>query len=86
MHNYLIVNQIAFIALDSKQLGEDVDDKFHYDFGDNQFPYFLGNQSISAQTYSTSDSSSDDDEEKNTIDNLNVSKYIQKSLTTYCTT
>ena len=31
---------VTFIALDSKDLGEDVNDHFHHDFGDNMFPYF----------------------------------------------
>ena len=34
----------AFIALDSEKLGEHVNDSVHVDFGDNKFPYFLGNK------------------------------------------
>lgn len=34
----------AFIALDSEKLGEHVNDAVHVDFGDNKFPYFLGNK------------------------------------------
>ena len=31
--------EVAFIALDSENLGELVNDCYHTDFGDNQFPY-----------------------------------------------
>jgi len=36
--------EAAFIALDSEKLGEHVNDAVHVDFGDNKFPYFLGNK------------------------------------------
>ncbi len=36
--------EAAFIALDSEKLGEHVNDSIHVDFGDNKFPYFLGNK------------------------------------------
>ena len=36
--------EAAFIALDSEKLGEHVNDAKHVDFGDNKFPYFLGNK------------------------------------------
>ena len=35
---------VAFIALDSEKLGIHVNDSIHVDFGDNKFPYFLGNK------------------------------------------
>ena len=42
MHAYSI--NVAFIALDSEKLGEHVNDAIHLDFGDNKFPYYLGNK------------------------------------------
>ena len=36
--------EAAFIALDSEKLGENVEDSFHYDFGDNMFPHFKQNR------------------------------------------
>ena len=42
MHAYSM--NVAFIALDSEQLGEHVNDAIHLDFGDNKFPYYLGNK------------------------------------------
>ena len=38
--------QVAFIALDSENLGEMVDDHYHTDFGDNKFPYYKGNTNV----------------------------------------
>ena len=35
--------EAAFIALDAENLGDLVDDCYHTDFGDNQFPYYKGN-------------------------------------------
>ena len=34
--------EVAFVALDSEQLGEMVEDGYHHDFGDNKFPHYLG--------------------------------------------
>ena len=36
--------EAAFIALDSEKLGEHVNDAIQVDFGDEKFPYFLGNK------------------------------------------
>ena len=36
--------KVAFVALDSENLGEHVNDNYHHDFGDNMFPHFLGNK------------------------------------------
>ena len=36
--------EVAFVALDSEQLGEMVEDGYHHDFGDNKFPHYLGNK------------------------------------------
>ncbi len=36
--------EVALMALDSEKKGEQVDDAFHYDFGDNMFPHFKENE------------------------------------------
>jgi hypothetical protein len=37
---------VAFIALDAENLCEETEDQFTFDFGDNKFPYYKGNNSI----------------------------------------
>ncbi len=56
--------RVAFIALDSENLGEHVNDEFHNDFGDHKFPYFKHNK-CSMQYELDSD-----DEEEDTLDDL----------------
>ena len=63
-HNAYTV-QVAFIALDSENLGELVNDGFHTDFGDNKFPYYKGNTNVqivesSSDKYKSSNDSDDD--------------------------
>jgi hypothetical protein len=36
--------EVAFMAIDSEKVGEDVNDSQHFNFGDNQFPNFLGSK------------------------------------------
>jgi hypothetical protein len=36
--------EVAFMAIDSEKIGEDVNDSQHFNFGDNQFPNFLGSR------------------------------------------
>ena len=38
--------KVAFIATDSENLGEMVNDMYHSDFGDNKFPYVKGNTNV----------------------------------------
>ena len=42
-HNAFFI-LVAFVALDSEQLGEVVGDGYHYDFGVNMSPHFKGNK------------------------------------------
>ena len=53
--------QVSFIALDSENLGDHVDDSFHTDFGNNMFPYFYGNKtkSINSNNYEYEDNNDD---------------------------
>ena len=37
---------VAFIALDAENMGEESKDNFTHDFGDNKFPFYKGNSSI----------------------------------------
>ena len=81
----------AFVALDSHQLGEHVDDNFHYDFGDNKFLYFKGTSKNLSIMYSNSndDSDSDDEEDRESTlqleDLLVVSKYIPSTVLSFLT-
>ena len=47
--------KVAFIALDSEKLGEHVNDTFEIDFGDNKFPYYLGNRKTKSVDEETDD-------------------------------
>lgn len=53
--------RVAFIALDSENLGEHVNDEFHNDFGDHKFPYFKHNK-CSMQSEADSEDDEGDDE------------------------
>lgn len=53
--------KVAFIVLDSDNLGEHVDDGFHNDFGDHKFPYFKQNK---CSMQMESDSSDDEEEDE----------------------
>ncbi len=65
-HNAYTV-QVAFIALDSENLGELVNDGFHTDFGDNKFPYYKDNTNVqivesSSEKYKSSNDSDEESE------------------------
>ena len=53
----------AFVALDSQNLGELVNDAFHHDFGDKIFKHYLPNRNSKSKEdkFESSDESSDDD-------------------------
>ena len=60
----------AFISLDPERLGNDLNDEFDQDFGDNQFPHYRGNKSndisyLSNIHQTQNDSSSDEEEDNN---------------------
>jgi hypothetical protein len=61
----------------STLIGEDVNDSLHFDFGDNQFPHFLGSK------YSEEDI--EVDENSDTKFNT-VKKYIPSSILQYIVT
>ena len=66
--------EVAFMAIDSEKLGEDVNDSYHFNFGDNQFPTFL--------------SSRNESDDNDADDNLNnqfetVKKFIPTSILNY---
>jgi len=90
IHAYNV--KCAFLGLDSHQLGEDVNDNFHHDFGDNIFPYYRGNTSTDLKYYSDGAEGNDDDFEENLIPYLNeedfdrVAKYIPDTVLRYLTT
>ena len=90
--------KVAFIAIDSENLGELVDDRYHTDFGDNKFPYFKGNTNIRIDLekkynkdseLQNDDSDSDEDEDNippTTPSNealLNINKFIPPSILDY---
>ncbi len=81
------VVRVAFIAVDSENIGEMVNDMYHVDFGDNKFPFFKGNTNkhIDSEKFSNNDSDSEDEEESilhqfNQDEVANISKYIPKSI------
>ena len=86
---------MAFIALDSENLGEHVDDAFHYDFGDNMFPHFMGNKTSADDNASKAQ---DEEEDNAAIDEAyretgslteeelqSLVKYIPKSVLLFLT-
>ncbi len=80
--------EVAFIALDSENLGELVNDCYHTDFGDNQFPYYKGNsnKNLNLKKYSEdvcTDSDEDDDISSAEWEVINISKYVPLSVLQY---
>ena len=81
----------AFLGLHSHQLGEDVDDNFHHDFGDDMFPYFKGNTNTNLK-YNSETAGDDEDSEEECITYLNeedydkVAQYIPDSVLSFLTT
>ena len=56
---------VAFIALDAKNLGELVTNSYHTDFGDNVLPYFKSNTNQQIDIDSDSGDSSEDEDNQN---------------------
>ena len=81
--------QCAFIGLDSHQLGEEVDDNFHYQFGDNTIPHFKGSRSTNSKLYTDGKDEVDSDEENMTYlhekDFERIVKFVPDTLVTYLT-
>ncbi len=84
--------KVAFIAVDSENLGEVVNDMYHTDFGDNQFPYYKGNTNVKIdldkfknEEDSGSDSSSDGDSDENDgpITPPQINKLVPPSILEY---
>ncbi len=89
--------QVAFIALDSENLGELVNDKYHTDFGDNKFPYYRGNTNVrldykkyklSDEDNNSDDDSSSDDEDsgesgEDNDEDADINKYIPHNILHY---
>jgi hypothetical protein len=81
--------QVAFIAIDSENLGELVNDKYHTDFGDNKFPYYRGNTNVrlhhkvSAENGDSDSEDSDSSEDKDVDAFTDIDKYIPKSILRY---
>ena len=75
--------EAAFIALDSEKLGENVEDSFHYDFGDNMFPHFKQNRKTKSVFEEEDGSDEDLDEEEaafNRKRSSNLTEYIPQSI------
>ena len=71
---------MAFIPLDSENLSEANHEAFSNDFGDNRFPYFLGNSNVRLQNNQQDieeDSVVDQDDMK---DFTNLKSYIPESV------
>jgi hypothetical protein len=77
---------IAFIPLESENLAEANEDTFHHDFGDNRFPYFLGNSNIRLQE-NQQDLEADDNIGINDMADFESFKsYIPESILRFLTT
>jgi hypothetical protein len=76
--------KVAFIALDSEKLGEHVNDTFEIDFGDNKFPYYLGNRKTKIVDEETNDQEADNST-LSVKQFVELSKYIPKSILEYLT-
>jgi hypothetical protein len=82
----------AFLGLDSHQLGEDVDDNFHHDFGDNMFTYYKGNTDTDLKYCPDGAGIDENDSEDETLTYLNeedfdrVAQYIPDTVLKYLTT
>jgi hypothetical protein len=75
--------EAAFIALDSEKLGENVEDSFHYDFGDNMFPHFKENRKTKSVFEEEDGSDEDLDEEEDVLNRKrlsNLTEYIPQSI------
>ncbi len=59
------------MAIDSEKIGEDVNNSYHFNFGDNQFPTFLGSRN-----------GSDDNDADDNLNNQfkTVKKFIRSSI------
>ena len=76
---------VAFVALDSEKLGEHVNDNYHYDFGDNMFPHYLGNKKTK-DIFDEEDVVDEEDNEDIIIaskDMASLAEYIPKSVLLY---
>ena len=77
--------QLLFIALDTENLHEDIQE--HYDFGDNKFPYFKGNTNKRLEDF---DENTDSDEEETDyvthVDIEQLYKYIPKNVLRFLST
>lgn len=76
--------EAAFIALDSEKIGEHVNDAKHVDFGDNKFPYFLGNKKNKEVEEEIFEFDEDSYLSKEQIDSLK--KYIPQSILSFLST
>ncbi len=61
--NLSVYVDLSFIALDAENLCEFATDEFHYDFGDNKFPYFKGK----ANAINMQHDDDDDDNDNETV-------------------
>lgn len=80
--------EVAFIALDSENLGELVDDRYHTDFGDNQFPYYKGNSNNKTilkkyEEDSGTDSDEDSRNQENKDNKVDISTYVPPCVIQY---
>ena len=72
---------VGFIALDAENLYEDRTD--YYDFGDNKFPYFKGNNNKQLDTgdgYESDESDNEDVNLEKMIDTTDLDKYIPRNV------
>jgi len=80
--------EVAFIAVDSENLGELDNDQYHKDFGDNKFPYFKGNTNVQidfdkSQKDDDSADSDDEEEDSHAAATSNIDKFIPPSIQQY---
>ncbi len=74
---------MAFIAVDSENLGELVNDQYHTDFGDNKFPYFKGNTNVQIDLDKFQHDEDSDNEEKDSSATANINRLIPPSVKQY---
>ena len=63
--------------MDSEKLGKNVEDSFHYDFGDNMFPHFKGNRKTKSVFEEEDGSDEDLDEEEDALNRKRLSNLTE---------
>ena len=81
----MVFVELAFIPLDSENLNESNDDSFYFDFGDNKFPYYLGNSNNKIRQDIYFDEHDIGDNNENKTDFEILGSYVPTSILNYLT-